>query len=141
MEWLEENYPSPSFYSGNSILRARIRQMAETINSGLQPLQNLDVVRKISDDKEKQADWIRYWNSRGLGLFETLLSRIPRSGFAFSVSNEPSLADLCLVPQCYSALRFNVDLSQFPQCKAIYEHALTTRECQESGPEAWKPSA
>ena len=45
LEWLEETYPKPSFFDGNSYKRALIRQLAESINSGIQPLQNLDVQR------------------------------------------------------------------------------------------------
>lgn len=141
LEWLEESYPSPSFFAGDSFLRARVRQLAETVNAGIQPLQNLDVVRRVSGNKEAQEEWTRHWITRGLGVYESLLSVTERRGRAFSVSDHPTLADLCLVPQCYSALRFQVDLSAFPQCSAIYEHALTTDECHRSRPEAFQPPA
>lgn len=140
LEWLEENYPQPSFFVGDSFSRATIRQLAETINSGTQPLQNLDVMRRVSDDKEKQGEWMRHWMSRGLGVYETILQRIDRKEKKFSVSDTPTLADLCLIPQCYSALRFHVDLGSYPNCKAIYEHALNTPECAASRPEAHQPN-
>jgi maleylacetoacetate isomerase len=139
LEWLEETYPRPSFFSGDSFERAIIRQLAETINAGTQPLQNLDTMRMISEDKTVQADWVRHWAGRGLGVYESILTRLGRSHAKFSVSDAPSLADLCLVPQCYSALRFQVDLGQFPRCRAIYEHALTTKECAASVPELFQP--
>lgn len=139
LEWLEENYPAPSFFAGDSFMRAKIRQLAETVNSGTQPLQNLDVTRYFSPDKEKQTGWMLHWMSRGLGVYETLLSSVPRSGIRFSVADHPTLADLCLVPQVYSALRNNLDMSPYPQCRAIYEHALTTPECANSRPEAHQP--
>jgi maleylacetoacetate isomerase len=139
LEWLEESYPTPSFFTGDSFLRAFIRQLAETVNAGTQPLQNLDVMKYVSDDKEKQKVWMRHWMSRGLGIYETLLSGFDRRGMRFSVSNHPTLADLCLIPQVYSALRFDVDLSPFPQVKTIYEHALTTPECAASRPESNQP--
>lgn len=139
LEWLEETYPEPSFFVGDSYRRALIRQLAETINSGTQPLHNLDVLKKYSGDKDKQAEWMQHWILRGLGIYETILSRSGRAGKKFSVSDSPTLADICLIPQCYSALRFHVDLEQFPQCKAIYEHALTTKECASSLPELFQP--
>jgi maleylacetoacetate isomerase len=141
LEWLEETYPAPSFYAGDAFLRARIRQLAETVNAGIQPLQNLDVVRAYSGDKEKQAEWTRRWILRGMGVYESILATIDRRGRRFSVADHPTLADLCLVPQCYSCARFEVDLSQFPQCKAIYENALGTPECQASRPEAFQPTS
>ena len=140
LEWLEETYPEPSFYAGDSIRRALIRQLAETVNAGIQPLQNLDVTKRVSADKEIQGEWMRHWISRGMGVFEEILSRVDRRGLSFSVSNHPTLADLCLIPQCYAANRNNVDLAQYPQCKAIYEHALTTEECAASKPEANQPN-
>jgi maleylacetoacetate isomerase len=140
LEWLEENFPQPSFFSGDSFERALIRQLAETVNAGTQPLQNLDVMKKVSSDKAEQAKWMKHWMERGLGVYETILSGANRGGKKFSVSDQPSLADLCLIPQCYASLRFEVDLSAFPQCRAIYEYALTTPACAASRPEAFQPA-
>lgn len=139
LEWLEENYTAPSFFVGDSFLRARIRQLAETVNSGIQPLQNLDVTRKISADKDKQAEWTRHWIQRGMSVYEELLTATERQGKLFSVADQPTLADLFLIPQCYAANRFGVDLGLFPQSKAIYDYALTTPECRASSPEAFQP--
>lgn len=139
LEWLEETFPSPSFFAGDSVMRARIRQLAETVNSGIQPLQNLDVTRHLSPDKQVQAEWTKHWIVRGLRVFEGLLSALDRKGTKFCVADHPTLADLCLIPQCYSSLRFGVDLAQFPQVKAVYEHALTTPEVQASHPDRFAP--
>lgn len=140
LEWLEENYPAPSFFEGDSYQRALIRQLAETVNSGTQPLQNLDVSRFVSSDKDKQAEWMVHWMSRGLGVYETLLASAGRDGKKFSVSDQPTLADLCLIPQVYAALRFKVDMNQFPRCRDIYDHALTTPACAASRPENFQPA-
>ncbi|MGZ3711749.1 MAG: maleylacetoacetate isomerase [Bdellovibrionota bacterium] len=140
LEWLEENYPVPSFFAGDSFRRATIRQLAETINAGTQPLQNLDVMRRISDDKTIQSEWTRHWILRGLGVYESILRSVDRQGMLFSVSTHPTLADLCLIPQCYSALRFQIDLSAFPICKSIYEYALSTPECAAAHPDAFQPN-
>jgi maleylacetoacetate isomerase len=140
LEWLEENYPQPSFFVGDSNRRALARQLAETVNAGIQPLQNLDVIRRFSDDKEKQAEWARHWIVRGLGVFERLLAGAGRDSARFSLANHPTLPDICLIPQCYTALHFKVDLAAFPQCKAIYEYALTTPECEASRPESFQPT-
>lgn len=139
LEWLEETYPEPSLFVGDSYRRALVRQLAETINSGTQPLQNLDVLKKISDDKDRQAEWAQHWMLRGLGVYEAILSRSGRAGKKFSLSDSPTIADICLIPQCYTALRFHIDLEQFPQCKAIYEYALSTKECAASLPELFQP--
>lgn len=139
LEWLEETYPSPSLFCGDSFQRALIRRLAETVNSGIQPLQNLDVLRKVSDDKEAQNAWVRHWITRGLTVYEGILRSADRKNAKFSVSDTPSLADLCLIPQCHSALRFHLDLEKFPACKSVYEFALATPECAASAPERFQP--
>ena len=139
LEWLEEVYPSPSFFVGDSFRRALARRLAETFNAGTQPLQNLDVIRKYSEDKGAQAEWMRFWMERGLGVYETLLAGAGRDGCKFSVSDTPTLADLCLIPQVYSAHRVKVDMDLFPRCRDIYNYALTTPACAASRPEAWEP--
>lgn len=140
LEWMEEEFPTPSFFCGGSFERALVRRLAETVNSGIQPLQNIDIIKHYSDDKEKQAEWIRHWNRRGLGVYESILSSIDRTNMRYSVSNHPTLADLCLIPQVYSAKRFGLDLGPFPQCEAIYEFALKSEECASARPEAFQPN-
>lgn len=139
IEWLEENYPGPNLLPKNSFDRALARQLAEKINAGTQPLHNLDVYKKYSSDKDEQEEWIRHWISRGLGVYESILQHYVPSVKAYSIGDNPSIADLCLIPQCYSALRFQVDLAQFPRCKSIYEFAMETPECKSASAEAHKP--
>jgi maleylacetoacetate isomerase len=140
IEWLDENEStsSPALLPKDTFMRAKVRQLAETINSGTQPLQNLDVMKRISSDTEVQGQWVTHWITRGLGVYEKILSSLPVK--KFSVSDEPTMADLCLIPQVYSANRFKVDMNQFPRCKAIYEYALTTPACAQSVPELFQPA-
>jgi len=136
LEWLEETYPNPSFFDGNNYKRALIRQLAETINSGIQPLQNLDVLKKISSDKNVQTEWVQFWIKRGLGIYEKIISAYSTN---FSVSDHPTVADLCLVPQCHAAHRFQVDLAPYPRIQKIYDHSIRLEECYSSRPEAFEP--
>ena len=140
IEWLEENYPTPSLLPGNSYQKAYIRQLAESINAGVQPLQNLDVTRHYSADKAKQEEWTRHWMARGLAVYEKLLEQHKEWCGDYSFGNTPSLADLCLIPQCASALRFNVDLSAYLRCKKIYEFASLTAPAKAASAEAHKPA-
>ncbi|MGZ3707208.1 MAG: glutathione S-transferase N-terminal domain-containing protein, partial [Bdellovibrionota bacterium] len=87
LEWLEENHPKPSFFAGDSFLRAKIRQLAETVNSGIQPLQNLDATRKLSPDKEVQKEWMHHWMRRGLGVYESILRELNLGQAKFSAAD------------------------------------------------------
>ena len=60
LEYLEETVPQPSLLPDDPIARARVRQLAEVINSGIQPLQNLAVLQRF-EDRDEGKEWCRYW--------------------------------------------------------------------------------
>ncbi|WP_338863697.1 maleylacetoacetate isomerase [Myxococcus stipitatus] len=112
LEFLEERIPSPALLPKDAYLRARVRMVAEGVNSGIQPLQNLSVLQRIKselngDDKA----WAAHWNMRGLEALESLVK--PTAG-RYCVGDAVTLADVCLVPQLYGARRFGVDVSAYP---------------------------
>jgi maleylpyruvate isomerase len=112
LEYVEARHPAPSFFPKDLYLLARARMLAEMVNSGIQPLQNLGVLQRIKgelhgDDKA----WAAYWNARGLEALEAAVK--PTAG-RYCVGDEVSLADICLVPQLYGARRFAVDLTPYP---------------------------
>ena len=46
----------------------QVRAIAEMINSGIQPLQNLRVLNKVGDwcgDNDKKAEWAKFWIHKG----------------------------------------------------------------------------
>ena len=49
LEYLEECHPHPALLPADPSLRARARQMAELVNSGIQPLQNLSVLQRLKN--------------------------------------------------------------------------------------------
>eukprot|EP00013_Stygamoeba_regulata_P023962 CAMPEP_0177655586 /NCGR_PEP_ID=MMETSP0447-20121125/15061_1 /TAXON_ID=0 /ORGANISM="Stygamoeba regulata, Strain BSH-02190019" /LENGTH=237 /DNA_ID=CAMNT_0019159545 /DNA_START=14 /DNA_END=727 /DNA_ORIENTATION=+ len=108
--YLEEQFPdAPSIYPKDVIARAKVREIVDTITSGIQPLQNLAVLRKVGLDKK--IEWGGHWIDIGFQAVEKLLEK---SAGKYCVGDSVSLADFCLVPQVYNARRFEVDLSKFP---------------------------
>lgn len=57
LEYLEETHRENPLLPKDSIQRARVRQIVELINSGIQPLQNPTVAKRVSEDPEKQKEW------------------------------------------------------------------------------------
>lgn len=111
MELLEELYPDPPLLPKTPHERARVRALVETINAGIQPLQNLVVLeRHGGSDQEKRIAWMKFFIPRGLGAFEAHASEI--GPFAFG--KDFTMADACLVPQVYAARRYGIDLTPFP---------------------------
>ncbi len=47
MEYLEECYPEPALLPSEPAERAKVRQLVEVVNSSIQPIQNLKVMKKI----------------------------------------------------------------------------------------------
>lgn len=117
LEYLEERYPSPPLLPAEPLARARARALAELVNSGIQPLQNLAVLQRVQNElKADQKAWAAHWVQRGLEAFHTAIAG---SSGPYCLGEQPTLADVCLVPQLYGARRFGVDLTPFPRLTQI----------------------
>ena len=138
IEWLDETYPEPQLLPKKPFERLYVRELAFVIAAGTQPLQNLHAQKYFSKDKDKRLSYAQYWIKRGLSIFEEKLQAKKLYG-KFSFEDNLSLADLCLVPQCYNAERFAVDLNQFKTIKSIYINSLDLSSCKESSPENFQP--
>lgn len=140
IEWLEEVHPQrpllPSLQINQGLERARARQLAEIINSGTQPLQNLNALHLHSSDAEEQKRWAQHWIRKGLHAYEQVAR--DTSG-KFSVGDSLCIADLFLVPQCYNAGRQDISLEEFPLLKKIVEEASKTQSYLDSHPDRFKP--
>jgi maleylacetoacetate isomerase len=55
--------------------------------------------------------WIGHWITEGFAALEAMAAA--RSG-QFLFGDQPSIADVCLVPQMYNARRFDVPLEAYP---------------------------
>jgi maleylpyruvate isomerase len=136
LEWAHETQTGPSYLPSDPLLRARCRQLAEIINAGTQPLINLGVGEEHSSDPSEQKRWNQHWIRRGLESFEALVGET--SG-KFAIGDTLTLADICLIPQCYSATRNEVSLDAYPAISRIHAAALETDACRASHPERYKP--
>ncbi len=141
IEFLEESFPQNPLFSGDPLQRARIRQLCQIINSDTQPLHNPNVVEKLSQEPGQKLEWNQFWIRRGLSAYETLLTSATKAPapVKFSVGDTVTAADLCLIPQCYSAIRNEISLSEFPKIEQIYQYCLTLDECKASAPDIFKP--
>jgi maleylacetoacetate isomerase len=123
LEWLEEEYPDPPLLPKTSLDRQAVRAMALIIACDIHPLNNTRVGRKLSKMGIDQAgilDWTQGWIRDGFDALEPLVVQYGQ-GFAFG--DTPSLADCCLIPQVYSARRYEVDLGPWPAIRAVSERA------------------
>ena len=138
IEWTEELFPEPRLLPKDPLTRARARQLAQIVNAGTQPIQNLNVTHRHSSDPVEQKNWNIHWIRHGLSAYEKLVCQ---TAGIYSVGDTLSIADLYLIPQCYNAMRFDVPLSEFPTVLKIHAAALTTAACQSTHPDRYAPKA
>jgi maleylacetoacetate isomerase len=126
LEYLEDAYPDPPLLPRDPWARARVRQLVQFVNSGIQPLQNLVVVQRVSPDPAVQKGWAHFFIERGLSAFERILGDVEREhlGGRHCVGDSLTLADVYLVPQVDGARRFEVPLEPFPRIRRAYEAAM-----------------
>jgi len=110
LEYLEETRPQLNpLLPADPVLRARVRQISEVINSGIQPVQNLSILQAVGPDRK--MEWGHSAIDKGFKAVEALLVA---SAGKYCVGDQITYADLCLVPQVYNATRFKVDLTLYP---------------------------
>jgi len=120
LEWLEEAHPAPPLLPADPGDRAHVRAMSALIGCDIHPLNNLRVGKVLREtfgaDQAAVDDWAARWITPGFQALEALVSR-HGEGWCFGAA--PTLADCYLIPQIYSARRFNVPLDAFPRLIAI----------------------
>lgn len=124
LELLEELHPDPPLLPKKPEDRARVRALVQIVNAGIQPLQNLTVLDRIGDDKDRRLEWLRHFITRGLGAWESLASRFAEetgSKGPYAYGETFTSADALLIPQLYAARRFGIDLSPYPTILRVDE--------------------
>ena len=120
LEWLEETHPQPALLPTNANDRAAVRAMAALIGCDIHPLNNLRVLKALRSnfdaDQATVDAWAAQWIAPGFDALEALIAR---HGGAWCFGDAPTLADCYLIPQLYSARRFNMDLSPWSRLLAI----------------------
>ncbi len=117
LEYLEETHPDPALLPSDPVLRARARQLTEVVNSGIQPLQNLAVMKRLKAAGVEPRPWCHDAILAGLKAYATMAES---TRGRFSVGDTPTFADCALVPQIYNARRFDIDVeAELPSLAAI----------------------
>jgi len=116
LEYLEERFPAPALLPQSPRARAEVRSLVQTIACDIHPLNNLRVTRYLREqwetDDARMNAWLCHWMREG---FIALEERAQRQGSAEHLYGDSlTLADVCLVPQLYNAIRFGCPLDDFP---------------------------
>lgn len=127
--------------------RSKVRQITEIINSGIQPIQNLSLRKKIislrteyegnklRDSEELQAEYIAKWCKKSIeDGFDSLEKLLNETAGIYCVGNNVSMADCCLIPQVFNGFKFNVNLDKYPNINRIYINCMHTKPFKDAQP-------
>jgi maleylacetoacetate isomerase len=134
IEYLEETHSVPPLLPADPAARAKVRAAALAIACDIHPINNLRVVNYLRGELGLPQDaidgWIRHWIAEG---FTALEAGVGQGPYLFGAA--VTMADLCLVPQIYSARRFGADLSPYPKLTAIEAKLLALPAFEKARPE------
>ena len=120
--WLDAHFPEPPLLPADGDERAHVISLAMTIAADIHPLNNLRVLNYLRSplgaDEEAIKGWYRHWIATGLVGLEEQARRMSGDG-RHMFGSTVTMADICLVPQMYNAVRFKCDLEPFPTLRAI----------------------
>lgn len=135
MEYLEEVFPSPALLPTDPAARAKARAIAATIACEAQPFMNLGVQNYLKSkggfDENAIKDWLESRTGAAMAAVETMIAGTAGD---FCVGDTPSLADCCLVPQMFGAMRFGLDVSGLKRMKEIYERCSSLPAFEKAHP-------
>lgn len=139
IDWLDATQPGPRLIPTDPVARARALAMAYVIASDIHPINNLRVLKYLSNElgigEAARDDWYRHWIVEGFTALEAMAD--PAAPYLGGAA--PDIADICLVPQMANARRFNTPLGAFPNLVRIDAACNALDAFKAARPEAVKP--
>ena len=137
MEYLEEAYPERPLLPRGPAERARVRAAALMLIADTHPLINLvgpvAYLRDTLGHEQPALDgWVTHWIARGLAPLEEAAEA---GAGPYMFGDTPTIADVTLVPQMYSARRLRMDLTAYPRLVAIDKRMNAMPEVRAAAPE------
>ena len=124
INYLDIRYPVPPLIPAAAAERAHVVAMAMLVACDIHPLNNLRVLKYLKNElghsQEEVDRWYAHWVVEGLTALEAMAA--PNAG-KYLWGDQPTGADVCLIPQLYNARRFNVPLEGLPTLLRAEENA------------------
>lgn len=138
IEYLDETHPQPPLLPKDAPGRARVRALAQIVACDIHPVNNQRILKYLESefhaDEAARSKWYRHWIVEGFNALDKLLGSSPATG-KFCHGDQPTLADICLVPQVFNARRFKIDLASFPAIERINAACLALAAFVDAAPD------
>lgn len=138
IDYLDARFPEPQLIPIDPFARAMTLQRALVIAADIHPIDNLRVLRRLSEmgiDQAARDDWYRHWIVEGFTALEAMAG-----GGAFLGGAAPDLSDVCLVPQMYNARRLDTPLDAFPRLVDIDARLVAIDAVAAAHPDRFQPA-
>jgi maleylacetoacetate isomerase len=121
LSYLDALYPNSTLLLPDPFGAAKIQSVVDMIACDIHPVCNLRILNYLTEiltvDSEQKLAWYQHWIVIGFEALETLLDKTQ-----YCFGEQPTLADVYLIPQVYNALRFEVDITLFPKIMNAYQN-------------------
>lgn len=139
VEWLEETCPTPSIFPADPMTRLAARSFSQFIACEIHPVHNHRVrdflIRREGWSENKSMAWYGHWIAEGLSTLEEILERrSPATDFCFG--DEPSIADIYLVPVVGNARWFGFPIGRFKRILNIVSSCEKIEAFRKAMPDA-----
>ncbi|KAL4886977.1 glutathione S-transferase [Aspergillus karnatakaensis] len=121
LEYLEEAFPdTPRLLPplSNPESRALVRTLVDIVSCDIQPVTNLRILKRVAPFGVDRSAWSKELIEDGLRAYESIVRQFAGK---FSVGDEITMADVCLIPAVWGAERVGIDFGNFPTVKRIAE--------------------
>jgi maleylacetoacetate isomerase len=137
---LDSRFKEPPLVSDDPDTRAHQLALALVIAADIHPINNLRVLQYLRNEMGQDQDainrWYRHWITEGLAALEAMAD----PALPFLGGDQPTMPDMCLVPQLANARRFDTPLAAFPKLVAIDARCNEINAFKRAHPDLAKPS-
>ncbi|QOL27148.1 maleylacetoacetate isomerase [Thalassotalea sp. LPB0316] len=126
IDYLVAKAPSVALLPNDIAQQCQVKAFAYDIACEIHPLNNLRVQQYLANElkvtEEQKMQWVHDWMHTG---FKAIEIKLQTHAGKYCFGDEITLADLCLIPQVYNALRFKVDMANYPLIMSVYQQCNT----------------
>lgn len=121
LEYLDEIYPTQQPLlppPSQPLERAKVRTLVNIITNDVQPITNRRITKAVAELGADPIQWSKLYMTRGLQAYETIAAK---SAGRYSVGDEVTMADVCLIPAVWAAEKHDVELEKLPTAMRVYQ--------------------